>query len=168
MLVAVKYKKEENCSTHNLNKEDYAVHKYWILLAVEKQSTQHAYMTITFISPRLNNGCGCGELRLKKNGLWSRSDKGPKPEQSVALFQRNAQPVIFGSPSIPRTSFGPISRIALVSPFRGGRRGGRGRGRGGSGPTRCCFGGGLCSPLYLRSDRQRLGRLFLVILLRQE
>ena len=34
---AVKYKKETSCWTHSLNKEDYGVDKYWVLLAFEKQ-----------------------------------------------------------------------------------------------------------------------------------
>ena len=34
---AVKYKKEASCWTHSLNKEDYGVDKYWVLLAFEKQ-----------------------------------------------------------------------------------------------------------------------------------
>ena len=35
--VAVKYKSETYCWTRKLNKEDYGVDKYWVLLAVVKE-----------------------------------------------------------------------------------------------------------------------------------
>ena len=33
---AVRYKSETYCLTHKLNREDYEVHKYWVLIAVVK------------------------------------------------------------------------------------------------------------------------------------
>ena len=32
--VAVRYKSETYCFTQKINREDYGVHKYWVLLAV--------------------------------------------------------------------------------------------------------------------------------------
>ena len=36
-FAAVKYRSETYCWTRKLNREDYGVHKYWVLLAVKNE-----------------------------------------------------------------------------------------------------------------------------------
>jgi hypothetical protein len=38
-FAAVKYRSETYCWTQKLNREDYGVDKYWVLVAVVKEST---------------------------------------------------------------------------------------------------------------------------------